>query len=166
MKNYLLIIFFLTGIIAGIPIQSFAQQSATALKTRQAFFDLSTGDVYKFTATYVYPMRGPSRNLTPDYTMIFSKDTLNGRLPYFGVATSVNYGSRDCGVNLETNSFTYTQTIDKKGTCVIKYQLKSSNDIMNITFSIYKEGKADLSVNFLQREGISYRGVIEKIALP
>jgi hypothetical protein len=166
MKNYLLIVFFLIGISTAIPFQSFAQQNTAALKTKQSFFDLSNGDVYKFTATYVYPMRGLSRNLTSNYDIIFSKDTLNGRLPYFGVATSVDYGSRDGGVNLETNNFTYTQTIDKKGVCIIKYKLKDSNDIIDITFSIYKEGRADVSFHFLQRDGISYRGKVEKKALP
>jgi hypothetical protein len=164
MKNYLLTVLFLIGMIAVMPFQLFSQQNTTAIK--QSLFDLSNGTIYKFTATNVYPLRGRARNLTSDYVIIFSKDTLNGRLPYFGVATSVSYGSTDGGVNLGTNNFTYTQSKDQKSISSITYKLKGSNDVTNIIFRIYKDGTADVSFRFLQREGISYRGTVKKIALP
>lgn len=165
MKYYLSVIAFVVGITAIAPFPSFAQQPLTSAKVKKSSFDLSNA-VYNFRATDMYPMRGGSRNLTPDYNLIFSKDTLNGRLPYIGVATAVNFGTTNGGVNLRTGNFTYTQSINKKGTCIIRYKLKGSNDVTNITFNIYKDSTADVSFRFLQRDGISYRGNIEVIALP
>lgn len=162
MKFQLSAIAFMIGIIAVLPSRAFSQHIASP----KSSFDLSKGAVYNFRATYMYPMRGRSRNLVPDYSLIFSKDTLNGHLPYFGVATSVNYGAINGGVNLATGNFTYTRAINKKGTCIIRYTLKGSNDVTNITFNIYNDSTAEVSFRFLQRDGISYRGTIEAIALP
>jgi hypothetical protein len=123
---------------------------------------LKDGGIYKFTATNMYPMKGRSRNLTPNYELVFSKDTLSGNLPYMGEAYMADYGSRDGGVNLQTSDFTYTESTAKKQTYLVKYKVRGQ-DVSDAIFIIYKDGTADLQMIFLKRQGISYRGNVTKV---
>ena len=119
---------------------------------------LKNGGVYKFSANYAYPLSGRSKYLNPTYDVVFSKDTLDGHLPYFGTATSVPYGSNDGGVNFQTSSFTFEESAGKKESYKIHYKIKEGNDVSDATFTIYKDGTADLLLTFLRRQSISYRG--------
>ena len=166
MKNHFLSTALLLSLIVWLPAQTFAQQTDQPAKQESEISKISLGAVYKFKATYMYPMKGKGRNLTSDYIVVFSKDTLNGGLPYVGTATSVPYGSSDGGVNLATNNFSYTESVNKKGNYIIKYKMTGSNDITDATFTIYKNGTTDVSFHFFQRDGISYRGNITKIEKP
>ena len=135
-------------------------------QSKPATFSLKDGNTYTFSANFMYPLRGRSRSLTPPYDLTFSKDTLAGSLPYVGEAYQASYGSRDGGVNLQTANFTYQETKNKKGNYVISYKVKGGQDVSDAVFTIYKDGTAELRMNFTQRQSISYRGNVTLVAAP
>ena len=161
MKSSVKLFFFLL-ISLGFTAGTMYAQSDKSTKAK-APVTIKDGGVYKFTATYVYPLSGRSKYLTSPYDVTFSKDSLNGHLPYFGVASSVPYGSSDGGVTFQTSKITFEESIDKKGKYKVHYKIKESSDVLDATFIIYKDGTADLQLTFMQRQGISYRGNITKV---
>lgn len=164
MKKYFISALLLSGIMTGLPVvKVFSQQNGQTTKPDARISKISDGTAYKFKATNMYPMKGRGRSLTSDYIVVFTKDTLVGSLPYMGTATSVTYGASDGGVNLATGNFSFTESVNKKGNYIIKYKINGSNDITDVTFTIYKNGTTDVSFHFFQRDGISYRGNVTKI---
>jgi hypothetical protein len=155
-------VLFLALIGAGIFTTSMYAQNNKSSNAKVPV-SLKDGGVYKFSADWVYPMSGRAKNLMPSYDVIFSKDTVSGQLPYFGVASSVPYGSNDGGVNFNTSKFTLDESVDKKGRYKVHYKMKESSDILDATFTIYKDGTADLQLTFLQRQSISYRGTFKAV---
>lgn len=166
MKTFIIAAWLTACFAAFASVKVFSQKAGKTPKSQVQISKVTEGAIYKFKATNMFPMKGSSSVLTTDYIVVFSKDTLAGNLPYMGVATSVTYGSRDGGVNLATGGFSITEPADKKGSYVVKYKLNGSNDITDVTFTIYKNGTADASFHFFQRDPVSYRGNVTKIEKP
>jgi hypothetical protein len=88
-------------------------------------------------------------------------------LPYYGRAFSTKYGDTDGGVKFDLNAGKIDKTYnERKKLYLISVELKDANDMYKIFLSAGLDGYADVRVNFLNRQWISYYGMIEKPDLP
>lgn len=116
---------------------------------------------YAFVAQTAIPMGMRIRQLTSDYELKVSKDTLEAYLPYFGRAYTATIGSSDGGINFKTTDFTYTSAPTKKGGWNITIVPKNAGDTRQMILSISASGYANLQVNSNNKQTISFNGYIQ-----
>lgn len=115
---------------------------------------------YVFIAQTVLPQSGRSRQVTPDFDLTVTKDTIKSYLPYFGRAYSAPITLNEGGIKFESKDFEYTKTDAKKGGWDILIKPKDVNDIQTVRISITESGYAYVQVQSVNRQPISYNGYI------
>jgi len=108
------------------------------------------------------PMRGRSVHLTSYFDLKVSKDTLNSNIPYYGRSYSASINPSENGLNFIANNFDYTVNPRKKGGWEVSIKPKDANDVREMSFTIFENGKASLYVSFNNRESISFDGLISE----
>jgi hypothetical protein len=117
---------------------------------------------FVFKANNANPMRGRTVNLTSDYDVRITKDSIFSYLPYFGVAYTASYGGTDSPMIFNNPFETYDFETTKNG-YLVKVSAQNSNDRLEYSFHISETGSTSLNVSSLNRQSISYTGNIEKI---
>lgn len=117
---------------------------------------------FVFVPQQMIPMGGRVRQVTPDYTVKVSGDTLKSYLPYFGRAYSAPIGSSTGPLDF-TTPVTYTLTPRKKGGWQVTLKPVGSRDIQRYDFTIFSSGSASLSVTSNNRQPISYSGYVQPV---
>ena len=142
----------------------FAQESKDDKKAAEAahITKIVTEQNYKFTAQSVTPMGGRFRQLTTDYNVKVSKDTITSDLPYFGRSYSANIGSTEGGINFTATNFEYTITERKKGGWDIIIKPKDVQDVQQFNFTVFDSGSASLQVTSTNRQPISFNGYVSE----
>lgn len=115
---------------------------------------------YDFVAQMALPMSGNTRQLTSEYDVQVSKDTINSYLPYFGRAYSASLDPNDAGIKFISKDFIYKTTTRKKGGWDIQIKLKDVKEVQQLSFSISEEGYASLQITQTNRQPISFNGYI------
>jgi len=116
---------------------------------------------YIFVAQTALPLQGRVRQLTTDYTLKVSKDTVIADLPYFGRAYSAPIGTSGGGIQFTSTKFEYTSTERKKGGWNISIKPKESQDVRELSLSISENGYASLQVISNNRQAISFNGYLK-----
>src|SRR5687767_559710 len=116
---------------------------------------------YVFIAQTALPSTGSSRQLSPDYTVKVSKDTIISDLPYFGRAYSAPIGKLDGGIKFTSNNFDYKKEVHKKGGWDIFIEPKDVREVQQLSFSISENGYATLKVISTNRQAISFYGYVK-----
>jgi len=116
---------------------------------------------YIFVAQTALPLQGRVRQLTTDYTLKVSKDTVIADLPYFGRAYSAPIGTSGGGIQFTSTKFEYTSTERKKGGWNISIKPKDSQDVRELSLSISENGYASLQVISNNRQAISFNGYLK-----
>jgi hypothetical protein len=116
---------------------------------------------YSFVAQRVVPLSMQGRQLTSDYELKISKDTLEAYLPYFGKTNSMPGSSSDNGINFKATDFKYAIEEKKKGGWNIKIALKDAGETKQLFLTISTSGYATLQVTSANREFISFNGYIQ-----
>lgn len=97
-------------------------------------------------------------------TVAFSPEMIKSALPYYGrVYSGSSYGG-DGGMNFEGVPIDYSLVKEKKY-FLLKSSVKGSNDVYNLTLTIYFEGGASLMITCNNRSSITYDGEISKTAI-
>lgn len=117
---------------------------------------------FVFKADYVIPMRGTSRNLTSDYDLNVSKDTITAYLPYFGRAYSAPIDPTEGGIKFTSTDFKYETKPKRKGGWEISIEPKDTRDVRQLTMDISESGYASLRIISNNREAISFNGYIKE----
>ena len=117
---------------------------------------------FVFKANNANPMRGRTVNLTSDYDVRITQDSIFSYLPFFGVAYSVNYGGTDSPM-IFNNAFETCDFETTKNGYLVKVSVKNESDRLEYSFHISVTGSTSLNVSSLNRQSISYNGNIEKI---
>ncbi len=122
---------------------------------------------YVFEANYAYPMRGTQKNLTSDYDVRVSKDTIVAYLPYYGRAYIAPQDPTEGGIKFTSTKFTYVKEQRKNGNWRIVIKPKDNNttdwrDVRQLMFDITPSGYASLQVISSNRDPISFNGTIER----
>src|SRR6266700_6064732 len=74
-----------------------------------------TDQYYIFNAQTVLPLGSSTRQLTPDYDVRITKDSIVAYLPYFGRAYSAPIGQTEGGIKFKSKRFDYTSKERKGG---------------------------------------------------
>lgn len=132
------------------------KQAAKAAEVKK----LVDGQRFVFIAQTVLPQSGPTRQVTPDFDLTVTKDTIKSYLPYFGRAYNVSTTLGDGGIKFESKDFEYTKTENRKGGWDVLIKPKDVNDIQTVRISITESGYAYVQVQSVNRQPISYNGYI------
>lgn len=141
-----------------------AQDSKADKKAAQAALitKIVTEQNYKFTAQSVTPMGGRYRQLTTDYNVKVSKDTVTSDLPYFGRSYSADIGSTEGGIHFTATDFEYQVTERKKGGWDIIIKPKDVKDVQQLSLTVFDSGSASLQVTSTNRQPISFNGYVSE----
>jgi polyisoprenoid-binding protein YceI len=116
---------------------------------------------YVFTAQTALPMKGRVRNLTTDYALQVGKASIVCYLPYYGQDYVAPVDPTKGPLDFTANKFSYTSTPGKKQGWDVTIQFQDSRDVQRMDLNISADGYASLQVLFLNREAISFNGIIE-----
>jgi hypothetical protein len=138
------------------------QQKQTAKETE--IKNLIDSQRYVFVAQSATPLSGRTRQLTSQYDLRVTKDTVAAFLPYFGRAyTAPPIGSTEGGIRFTNKDFQYTAKEGAKGGWDIYIQTKDASDSYRLNLSISKSGYANLQVSSNNRQPISFYGYIKTL---
>ena len=140
--------------------QTNAEDKSSAKKL--AFKNMVDSQHFVFVAQSVTPLRGRFRNLTSEYDVRVSKDTLISYLPYFGRAYTAPLDPSETGLNFTSTNFSYSVAPGKKKSWTITIKPKDYRDVQQFLFTVYDNGSASLNVTSVSRDPISFLGYIEK----
>ena len=117
---------------------------------------------YTFIANNAIPMGGSSRQLTSEYDLKITPDSVISFLPYFGVAHfDVPYGSTDLGIKFTSTKFDYKAAQNKKGGWQIIIKPKDVKNLQSMILYISSDGYGSLAVNSINRDNISFDGYLK-----
>ncbi|TKB96014.1 DUF4251 domain-containing protein [Pedobacter cryophilus] len=117
---------------------------------------------FKFIAQQALPMRMTAVQLTSEYTLTVSPDSINCFLPYFGVATQAPYGGTNNAIEFITTDFTYDKKSNTDGSYEITIIPKKTDKATRLYLNISASGYASLNVSSNYRDPINFNGVIVK----
>ena len=129
-------------------------------KVAQAVENVLSERSYTVTISMMYPRRGNSVNVTPDFSLQVKGDTLMSYLPYYGRAYSVPYGGGK-GLNFTAPIQDYRETRGHKGNTLISFVVNNGEDILKYNLDIYANGSTTINVISRNRESISYSGYLQ-----
>jgi hypothetical protein len=138
----------------------------TAANTQESKSDeanierLITGQRFIFKAQSAHPARGRMRDLSSEYDVLVTPDTVRSYLPYFGRAYSPSLDPRGGGIDFTSTSFDYSKKPKRKGGWEISIKPKDVRDIREMILTIFKNGSASLRVQSNNREVISFNGYV------
>jgi hypothetical protein len=150
--------------IAILSTAFFVAAGTTGARAQKAVpvADLINTQDYRFVAQSALPMGRPTRQLTGDYDLVVTKDTVIADLPYFGRAYSAPIGSDAGGIIFTSTKFDYAVTPTKKGGWDIAIKPKDARDVTQLYLHVSSKGYADLRVTSINRQSISFNGEVRK----
>ncbi len=157
MKTFKLLIIsciaFLVSISAGSLAQTKSQKAAELKK-------LLDSKNFVFVAESATPMSGGNIRLTSNYEVRFLNDSLDSFLPYFGRAFRAEFGATDSPLRFSSSDFTYEAKASKRGGQTITIKINNPDDPDMLTLSVSPSGYGTLQVTSVNRQPISFYGVI------
>lgn len=114
-----------------------------------------------FEARNANPMSARSINLTTDYDVKITNDSIYSYLPYYGVSHSAVYGGTESPMIFSQPIETISVEEAKKG-YLVKVAVKNGSDRLDFSFHISVTGSTSLSVSSMNRQAISYFGEVVK----
>lgn len=119
---------------------------------------------YIFKANSVSPATGSLRQLTPGYyTLQIKGDTLVANLPYFGQAYQAPVDPAQAGLDFKITGGSYTVNSKSKSWDITIKPASASqaNGVTQLYLTVYNNGNASLQVTSINRQAISFYGVVE-----
>ena len=114
---------------------------------------------FVFVAQSVMPMSGPVRQLTSEYDMKVTNNTLDTYLPYFGRAYQAPLDPTKGGIEFKSKDFTFDTKTKKKGWDIVIHP-KDNRDVRELYLSVSRDGYATLEVTSNDRQAIRYTGYV------
>jgi hypothetical protein len=136
-----------------------AEKEAKQIEETKALVE---SKMFVFDARTANPMKGRSINLTSEYDVKITKDSIFSYMPYYGVAYTASYGGTDSPMIFNKPFETFNMEKTKNG-YMVKVSAKNGNDSLEYTFHISETGSTTLNISSMNRQSISYYGNIEKI---
>lgn len=147
-------ILLLSLVCCSLSTTSFAQKNKDKITTGLL------NDRFIFKAQTANPARGGLINLTPEYDLRISKDTIAAYLPYYGRAYAPIDPNED-GIHFTSTSFKYKIKERKKGKgWEIEMEPLDVKEIQQMNLLVSPDGYAMLQVTSVNRQIISFNGYI------
>ncbi len=137
-----------------------AQDAKTGKEKASSIKSLLNAKNFVFKAQSVSPTGGSLRQLTTDYDVRVSSDTVRTFLPYFGRAYSAPIDPADGGIKFTSTSFDYQLTERKKGRFDVLIRPNDNQDVRQMLLSVSKNGYATLQVLSNNRQPITFNGIV------
>jgi hypothetical protein len=153
-------IFFLIFLAAVCAFGLRAQDKMIGVK------NLVDSGEFIFHAQTAMPSSGPTKQLTSEYDVRVSKNSVESHLPYFGRAYSASYGSGDGGFNFTSKEFSYSSKTRKKGGWDISIKPKDVTDVREFLLTVSENGYATLQAMSNNRRPISFTGYVAELKKP
>jgi hypothetical protein len=115
---------------------------------------------YVFKAQTALPAAGSVRQLTSDFDLRVSKDTIVSYLPYFGRAYTAPLNPSEGPLHFTSTKFDYIKSINRKGGWNVTIIPKDLQDPRQLTLTIFDNGTASVIVNSYNRQAISFNGYV------
>jgi len=115
---------------------------------------------YVFKAQTALPTAGTVRQLTSDFDLQVSKDTIISDLPYFGRAYTAPLNPSEGPLQFTTTKFQYMVSNNKKGGWNVTITPKDLTDPRELIMTIFDNGSASMVVNSTNRQPISFNGYV------
>ncbi|WP_315821222.1 DUF4251 domain-containing protein [Paraflavitalea speifideaquila] len=132
-----------------------AKRAAKAAEV-QAMIDAQR---YIFKPQSANPMRGRTVQLTTEYSVKVSKDTIVSDLPYFGRAFTAPIDPTRGGIQFNSTKFDYKVETIKKG-WQVTIKPTDVSDVQQFFLTIFNNGSATLQVTSNNRTPISFNGYV------
>lgn len=165
MKNLLIISILIFSVFTTNAQDKKSKKELKAEKKAQQREEIKSiveSKTFVFKANTANPMRGRTVNLTSDYDVKVTRDSIFSYLPFFGVAYSASYGGTDSPM-IFNHPFETINFENTKNGYLVKVSVKNNNDRLEYSFHISVTGSTSLNVSSLNRQAISYNGNIKKI---
>lgn len=115
---------------------------------------------FVFKAETVNPMNTRTKALTSDFGIEVRNDTVFSYMPYYGNTYSRDYTlQKDSPMGFIQPIDTFTTKRTKKG-YLIEIRLTNVHDVIDLNFHINLDGLTTASASSINRQAISYTGVI------
>ena len=147
-------------------LTGFRQTDKKEVKARQGLemAQLIQNGHFQFVAMSANSSLGNFNNLTSNYGIVFDSLQVKSHLPYYGRAYSAPYGEGNGGVQFDLTAQKLSCIYnERKKMYLISADLKDAEDSYTIFLDAGLDGYATLKINFTNRQGISYYGIIKKI---
>jgi hypothetical protein len=115
---------------------------------------------YVFKAQSALPTSGATRQLTGDFDLRISKDTIISDLPYFGRAYTPPLNPAEGPLRFTSTDFQYSVANRKKGGWEVTITPKDVHDPRQLSMNIFDNGSASVIVTSYNRQPISFNGYI------
>jgi hypothetical protein len=149
----LLLYFFFTGSHFSYAQDAKKDKAANAKK-------LIESRHYEFVAQSANPTTGRFRQLTSDYDLRLSGDTMVVYLPYYGRSYIAPIDPSKNPLDFTSTRFDYTARAGKKGGWDITIIPKDNNEVRQLMLSVSYDGYAMLQVLSNNLQPISFNGYI------
>lgn len=115
---------------------------------------------FAFKVQTVLPTSGSIRQTNDEYDLRLYGDSLISYLPYFGRAYSAPMPGESGGFNFTSTQFEYSIKQKRKGGWEILLRPKDVRDVREYYLTVSEKGYASLRVTSVNRQPISYSGII------
>ena len=157
--------FLILSAIAGTATFCGTKKTAVQLAEEQRVLtEKIQAGLFTFTADYVIPIGNfQPRYLTSSYDVKITNDTVYSHLPYFGVAYEAPWNPSESPLVFNSMDFDYSVAKgNRPGNWIVNLRMNDRRRPIMYVFSIWENGKADLTVWDSTRQTISFRGEVEK----
>lgn len=161
-KRYYPILVLISLLISLTMIQCSSTKSTTSLE-REVVEEMINNQSFIFVAERMNPLRGRSRILNSRYDVRVNNDSLVSYLPYFGRAYSAPIDPTNVGTQFTSTKFTWQVKADKNNRWQVSLTPKDAPSIQELSFTIFDNGRASLSISSTSKDQISYEGYLKKI---
>lgn len=116
---------------------------------------------FKIHVTQMYPQNRRARSLTTYYSLELRNDSVFSDLPYFGEAYTPQMPN-DKGLVFEGPVMDLKITPERKEKTVISFDARNNGDTYTYNVTLWNNGVADIMVQAMRRQSISYHGKLEE----
>lgn len=118
---------------------------------------------FRFVARSAHPSGYRSVTLTSEYDLVVDSLQIRSYLPFFGRAYYAEYGSSEGGIKFDSKAEEYVSVFNaKKKSYRISIKVRGKHDIYQLQLDAGLSGYASLSVVSVDKQSISFYGIIEK----
>ncbi|RFS21984.1 DUF4251 domain-containing protein [Chitinophaga silvatica] len=137
-----------------------AEKKAEKLAAVKSLIDSQN---FVFNAQNAFPVGGRMRNITSNYDLTITKDSVISFLPYFGRAFTADYNVTKSPLDFVSTSFEYSVAPGKKDGWAVTIKPKDNKSVQTMYLTVSSEGYASLQVTSIDRTSISFNGDISSI---
>lgn len=136
------------------PLMGLTQDKPQPVTVAQMLADCN----YIFQAQTALPQQGRILQLTPEFDLTVTPDTLISYLPYFGRAFVAPINPSEGGIKFTSVDFTYREVKKKKKRWEITIEPRDAGSVQQLFLTVFDNGSASLRVNDRNRQGITFNG--------